>query len=85
MDALVGAYAELGRFSGAVLVSRGSRQLFKKGYGHADHEHGVARPRRSPRSRSCGCRRRAGSASATRSTATCPAIRAASASRCTTC
>jgi CubicO group peptidase (beta-lactamase class C family) len=42
MDALVGAYAELGRFSGAVLVSRGSRQLFKKGYGHADHEHGVA-------------------------------------------
>src|SRR5688572_4537935 len=41
MDALVGAYAELGRFSGAVLVARGDRRLFAKGYGHADHEHGV--------------------------------------------
>ncbi|NUW39221.1 serine hydrolase [Nonomuraea rhodomycinica] len=41
MDALVSAYAELGRFSGAVLVARGDRRLFAKGYGHADHEHGV--------------------------------------------
>ncbi|MFI7132623.1 serine hydrolase [Nonomuraea sp. NPDC050153] len=42
MDALVSAYAQLGRFSGAVLVARGDRRLFAKGYGHADHEHGVA-------------------------------------------
>ncbi|MGN9841428.1 serine hydrolase [Nonomuraea sp. H19] len=41
MAALVGAYAELGRFSGAVLVARGDRQLFKKGYGRANHEHDV--------------------------------------------
>lgn len=41
MDALVGAYTRLGRFSGAVLVARGDRRLFAKGYGHADHEHGV--------------------------------------------
>ncbi|WP_188195549.1 serine hydrolase [Nonomuraea sp. SYSU D8015] len=41
MDKLVGAYAKLGRFSGAVLVARGDRRLFAKGYGHADHEHGV--------------------------------------------
>jgi CubicO group peptidase (beta-lactamase class C family) len=41
MDALVRAYARLGRFSGAVLVARGERRLFAKGYGHADHEHAV--------------------------------------------
>ncbi|WP_283135978.1 serine hydrolase [Rhizohabitans arisaemae] len=41
MDALVGAYAELGRFSGAVLVARGDRRLFAKGYGCSDYEHGV--------------------------------------------
>ncbi|NRQ37422.1 beta-lactamase family protein [Nonomuraea sp. NN258] len=41
MDALVRAYAQLGRFSGAVLVARGGRRLFAKGYGHADHERTV--------------------------------------------
>ncbi|MEU4701557.1 serine hydrolase [Nonomuraea dietziae] len=41
MDALVSAYTHLGRFSGAVLVARGDRRLFAKGYGHADHEHRV--------------------------------------------
>lgn len=41
MDALVRAYVRLGRFSGAVLVARGGRRLFAKGYGHADHEHAV--------------------------------------------
>ncbi|MBB5782423.1 serine hydrolase [Nonomuraea jabiensis] len=41
MDALVSAYTRLGRFSGAVLVARGDRRLFAKGYGHADHEHGA--------------------------------------------
>jgi CubicO group peptidase (beta-lactamase class C family) len=41
MDRLVGAYAKLGRFSGAVLVARGDRRLFAKGYGLADHERGV--------------------------------------------
>ncbi|MET7466972.1 serine hydrolase [Nonomuraea sp. NPDC005501] len=41
MDALVRAYTQLGRFSGAVLVARQGRRLFAKGYGHADHEHAV--------------------------------------------
>ncbi|MGP3921512.1 serine hydrolase [Nonomuraea sp. 10N515B] len=41
MDTLVRAYARLGRFSGAVLVARGDRRLFAKGYGHADHEHAM--------------------------------------------
>ncbi|MFI6390872.1 serine hydrolase [Nonomuraea sp. NPDC050540] len=41
MDALVRAYTRLGRFSGAVLVARGGRRLFARGYGHADHEHAV--------------------------------------------
>ncbi|MFI9550868.1 serine hydrolase [Nonomuraea endophytica] len=41
MDALVRAYTRLGRFGGAVLVARGGRRLFAKGYGHADHEHAV--------------------------------------------
>ncbi|MEV0195270.1 serine hydrolase [Nonomuraea sp. NPDC050691] len=41
MDALVSAYTELGRFSGAVLVARGERVLFSKGYGLASHEHDV--------------------------------------------
>src|SRR5687767_2002947 len=41
MDALVSAYTQLGRFSGAVLVARGDRRLFAKGYGDADHEHRV--------------------------------------------
>ncbi|MFI6740898.1 serine hydrolase [Nonomuraea sp. NPDC050451] len=42
MDALVSAYTRLGRFSGAVLLARGDRRLFAKGYGHADQERGVA-------------------------------------------
>ncbi|SEG15540.1 CubicO group peptidase, beta-lactamase class C family [Nonomuraea solani] len=41
MHALVGAYTRLGRFSGAVLVARGDRVLFTKGYGLASHEHDV--------------------------------------------
>ncbi|MGW3351537.1 serine hydrolase domain-containing protein [Nonomuraea rubra] len=41
MDRFMGAYAELGRFSGAVLVARGEKVLFSKGYGLADHERGV--------------------------------------------
>ncbi|MEQ4717634.1 serine hydrolase domain-containing protein [Nonomuraea sp. B19D2] len=41
MHALVSAYTELGRFSGAVLVARGERVLFSKGYGLASHEHRV--------------------------------------------
>ena len=41
MDALVRAYAELGRFSGSVLVARGGRIEFARGYGNACHEHGV--------------------------------------------
>ncbi|GAA3131163.1 hypothetical protein GCM10010466_22250 [Planomonospora alba] len=41
MDTLVKAYTRLGRFSGSVLVARGDRVLLSKGYGLADHEHGV--------------------------------------------
>ncbi|MFC4012766.1 serine hydrolase domain-containing protein [Nonomuraea purpurea] len=41
MDALVSAYRELGRFSGAALVARGDRVLFKKAYGCANYEHDV--------------------------------------------
>ncbi|NJP98046.1 serine hydrolase [Nonomuraea sp. FMUSA5-5] len=41
MDRFVRAYAELGRFSGAVLVARGEKVLFTQGYGLADHERGV--------------------------------------------
>ncbi|MFB4273209.1 serine hydrolase [Nonomuraea sp. GTA35] len=41
MDALVRAYTRLSRFSGAVLVARGNRRIFAKGYGSADHERAV--------------------------------------------
>ncbi|GIH91766.1 serine hydrolase [Planobispora siamensis] len=46
MDVLVKAYERLGRFSGSrfsesVLVARGGRVLLSKGYGPADHGHGV--------------------------------------------
>nr|WP_055504854.1 serine hydrolase domain-containing protein [Nonomuraea pusilla] len=41
MDALVRAYVELGRFSGAVLVARGDTVLFSEGYGQADQERGL--------------------------------------------
>lgn len=41
MDALVSAYAKLGRFSGAVLVARGPKPLFARAYGNANYEHGV--------------------------------------------
>jgi CubicO group peptidase (beta-lactamase class C family) len=37
-DMLVRAYARPGRFSGAVLVARGDRVLYKRGYGLASHE-----------------------------------------------
>mgnify|MGYP001024132504 CR=1 FL=1 len=38
LDAYLKARTELGRFSGAVLVARGSEVLFRKGYGYADVE-----------------------------------------------
>jgi CubicO group peptidase (beta-lactamase class C family) len=41
IDALIKAYARLGRFSGAVLVARGDRVLLKRGYGLASYEHRV--------------------------------------------
>jgi len=41
MHRLVHAYAELGRFSGTVLVAQGDRVLFKRGYGMASYEHNV--------------------------------------------
>ncbi|WP_173130121.1 serine hydrolase domain-containing protein [Kibdelosporangium persicum] len=41
MDRLVAAYADKGRFSGSVLVARGARVMFRKGYGMANYEHHV--------------------------------------------
>ena len=41
MHAYLGAQQRLGRFSGAVLVARGPRPLFRRGYGMADYAHSV--------------------------------------------
>lgn len=38
IDRYVTARTELGRFSGAILVARGDRVIFRKGYGYADVE-----------------------------------------------
>src|SRR5262245_58847839 len=47
-DTLVKAYADLGRFSGAVLVARDGRVLFKKGYGMASYEHAAPNTPQTP-------------------------------------
>ena len=41
MAGLVQAYADLGRFSGTVLVAQGERILFQRGYGMANYEHAI--------------------------------------------
>jgi CubicO group peptidase (beta-lactamase class C family) len=41
LDALVKAYTDQGKFSGAVLVARGDEVLLRKGYGIANLEHDI--------------------------------------------
>ncbi len=41
LDEYVSAYAELGFFSGSVLVAQGDNVLISKGYGMADYEQGI--------------------------------------------
>ena len=41
VDRIAGAYAALGRFSGAVVVARGGREVLARGYGRADRERGL--------------------------------------------
>src|ERR1044071_10379957 len=42
IDSVITAYASLGRFSGSVLVARGSRVIISRGYGQAVREWSVA-------------------------------------------
>jgi CubicO group peptidase (beta-lactamase class C family) len=42
VDRIAEAYTALGRFSGSVLVARGGRELFARGYGAADRSPGTA-------------------------------------------
>ena len=41
VDEYVGAFVEMGRFSGSILVAKGGKVLAAKGYGEANLEHGV--------------------------------------------
>lgn len=41
IDVLMQVYTDLGKFSGAVLISKNNKILLSKGYGFANHEHDI--------------------------------------------